>query len=261
MADTSYGRTFVRISGPTGAPPLVLLPGAGSTSLMWAPNIQALSGCYQTYAVDNIYDYGRSVYEHSIQGPEDFVNWLDELFDALNLGDTVRLMGISYGGWLTGCYALHFPDRLDRIVLLAPAATVLPLRPAFWVRAFLCFIPFRMFTRSMAFWLFADLARKNEDSRILLEQAVDDMITAAQCFRPKGMVRPTVMNNEELKSIRVPALFLAGENEKIYAAQKAVERLNRVAPQIKTEIIPNAGHDLTFVQADMVNRKILAFLK
>jgi hypothetical protein len=54
---------------------------------------------------------------------------------------------------------------------------------------------------------------------------------------------------------------LVGENEKIYSAQKAVQRLNTVAPQIKAEIIPKAGHDLTFVQAEMVTRKVLEFLK
>lgn len=31
---TSYGRTFLRISGPVDAPPLVLLPSAAGTSLL-----------------------------------------------------------------------------------------------------------------------------------------------------------------------------------------------------------------------------------
>lgn len=75
------------------------------------------------------------------------------------------------------------------------------------------------------------------------------------------MVNPTVLTDAELRSIGVPALFLVGENEKIYSAQEAVERLNEVAPQIETDIIPDAGHDLTLVQADLVNRIVLAFLK
>ena len=70
----------------------------------------------------------------------------------------------------------------------------------------------------------------------------------------------TVLEDKALQRFRVPLLFLVGENEKIYSAQKAVRRLNRVAPQIKTEIIPQAGHDLWVVQADIVTRKILDFL-
>jgi len=44
-------------------------------------------------------------------------------------------------------------------------------------------------------------------------------------------------------------------------ASKAIERLNEIAPQIITEVIPSAGHDLTIVQAEMVNTKVLEFLK
>ena len=58
----------------------------------------------------------------------------------------------------------------------------------------------------------------------------------------------------------MPCLFLVGENEKIYSAESAVARLKRVAPQVKAEIITGAGHDLTMVQADLVARKVLAFL-
>src|SRR5207302_8885780 len=57
---TTDGETFVRISGPEGAPPLVLLHGATATSLMWAPNIAALSAEYRTFAVDQIGEFGRS---------------------------------------------------------------------------------------------------------------------------------------------------------------------------------------------------------
>jgi pimeloyl-ACP methyl ester carboxylesterase len=34
-----------------------------------------------------------------------------------------------------------------------------------------------------------------------------------------------------------------------------------VAPKIETELIPGAGHDLTFVQAELVNEKIIEFLR
>jgi len=261
LAETSYGQTFIRISGSTAAEPLVLLPGAGCNSLMWAPNIEALSECYETYAVDNIYDNGRSVYTRSLKSPDDFVNWLDELFNILALGDNINLMGLSYGGWLASQYALRFPNHLAKMVLLAPAATVLPLQSEFVIRIFLCLVPHRRFTRSFMYRLLEDWAHKDETSRRLVEDSADDMLMASRCFKPKAGVNPTVLEDKELQSIKVPTLYLVGENEKIYSAQKAVQRLNAIAPQIKTEIIPKAGHDLTFVQAEMVTRKVLEFLK
>ena len=64
-----------------------------------------------------------------------------------------------------------------------------------------------------------------------------------------------------MHSISIPTLFLVGEHEVIYPAPEAIDRLNSVAPQIKTELIPNAGHDLTIVQAELVNTKVIEFLK
>jgi hypothetical protein len=54
MVKTDYGPTFVRISGPETAPPLVLLHGAGGNSLAWIPNVKELSEKFRTYAVDLI---------------------------------------------------------------------------------------------------------------------------------------------------------------------------------------------------------------
>lgn len=98
LVDTSFGKTFTRISGRAGAPSLVLLPAANTSSLVWMSNIKALSASYRVYALDNIYDVGRSVYVRPPRKPEDFVKWLDETLTALGLQRNVNLMGYSYGG-------------------------------------------------------------------------------------------------------------------------------------------------------------------
>ncbi len=261
MVETSYGQTFVRISGSADAPSLVLLPGGSATSLMWIPNVEALSGHYRTYAVDNIYDVGRSVYTRTMQSSNDLVAWLDELFSALALGDNINLVGLSYGGWLTSQYALHFPNRLNKIVLLAPAATILPFSPEFLKRAMLLMTPSRESYMNVFTWLMENAVKNDEVNQWLVERAVDDILVALKCFKFKMRVPLTVLKDKELESIKVPALFLVGENEKIYSAQQAVQRINEVAPQIATEIIPDCGHGLTIEQTEMVDKRILEFLR
>jgi pimeloyl-ACP methyl ester carboxylesterase len=260
MVDTSCGQTFVRLSGPAGARPLVLLHGVSGNSLQWIPNIRALSQNFRTYALDNIYDKGRSIYTKPITSADDFVNWLEELFKVLDLGDKINLMGLSYGGWITAQYALRFPKRLNKIVLIAPAGTILPISFKWIVRAVLCAIPLRYFTRSFMYWLLKDLTRQGPSGRAFLEESVDEAYLAFRSFKPKRLVNPTVLTDEEWRMIEAPALYLVGENEKIYPARKAIRRLNEVAPQIKTELIPQAGHDLTIVQVEMINNKVLEFL-
>lgn len=260
MVETSFGQTYVRISGPADAPPLVLLHGGGSNSLHWVTNIEALSTAYRTYAVDSIYDYGRSISSQPTRSVDDVVAWLDETFNAFGLGNRINLMGLSYGGWLAGQYALRFPERLDKVVLLAPAGTVLPLRLAWISRAILCTLSIRYFTRSFMRWLLEDLVRSDEEGRRMVEEWADFTYAAMRSFTPRKMVFPTVLSDSDLQRIKVPTLFLVGEHEKMYSARKALERVHRVAPRIEAEIIPHAGHDLTIIQADLVNSRALEFL-
>jgi len=225
---------------------------------MWISSIETLSENYRTYAVDNIYDFGRSIYTKTINDSNDLVNWLDESFNALELGNDINLMGLSYGGWLTSQYALRFPERLHKIILLLPAATVLSMRLEFLARLIWLPLQFNYFTRSFIYWLFEDYAKKDKKA---VEDIADGISLAFKCFKSKRLPNTSVLTDAELKSIEIPALYLVGENEKEFSAQKAVQRLNNVAPRIKTEIIPNAGHDLISVQPEMVNKRILEFLK
>ncbi len=70
----------------------------------------------------------------------------------------------------------------------------------------------------------------------------------------------SVLSDTDWQNIKVPLMFVVGENEKIYSAEKAIKRLNSVNPKIRTEIIPNAGHDLTIVQSERFNKLVVDFL-
>jgi len=184
------------------------------------------------------------------------------LFDALGLENGINLMGLSYGAWLISQYALHSPNRLSKIVLCAPPATIYPLPGAWAWYGITALIPHRYFLANMTRWMFKDLTQKEDDvSKKLVRDLIDDAFVGLRCFKLKMPVTPTVLSDEELRSIKMPTLFLVGENEVVYSAQEAIQRLKNVAPNIESEIIPNAGHDLTIVQAEMVNGIVLRFLK
>jgi pimeloyl-ACP methyl ester carboxylesterase len=256
MVPTSYGQTFVRISGPAGAPPLVLLPGAVSTSLMWTPNIRALSEAYRTFAVDQVGDVGRSTCTQPVRRLEDLLAWLDEFLDALGLRNRVNLMGCSYGGWLTAEYARHAPQRLSTVVLLAPGGAVHRLSSRFMIGLTLAALAPRWFLGPLLRWMFADMVRKDP---AWVDRIVEELRISMRSVQRRLPFSP-VWTDAEWGAMGVPALFLVGEHETIYDARKAVRRLERVAPRVTAEIIPGAGHDLTIVQAEMVNQRILEFL-
>ena len=262
--DTPSGTTLVRASGRATDPPLVLLPGARATSLMWSDSIAALSAHYRVYVLDILGDAGLSVSRREALKPDDLAGWLDEVCAVLVPEGPLSLMGISYGGLLAGQYAVRFPSRLGNVVLVAPGGFVLPFSFAFFVRIALLCIPVPGLGggpfRRMIHWLFRDAARGDDACRARLEETITDLQMAWRHFALPAPDWPTTLNDKGWQDFGVPCLFLVGENEKIYSAKAAVARLHRVAPQVKTEIIPGAGHDLILVQPALVARKVLEFL-
>jgi len=260
LVETSFGQTFVRVGGPRDGPPLVLLPGDSENSLAWIRPIAALSEDYRTYALDHIFDIGRSIYTRPMKKPSDFVQWLDELFTALEL-DNINLMGHSYGGWQASLYALAHPQRLEKLILLAPAATVLGPPLGLVVRMLLYyFIPIRFVAKRYLYWYAPDSVRK-EETRKTIDEMVDEQLLARRCFKRRKFVRPTVLTDQDWQRLQVPTLFLVGENEVTYSAHKALRRLATVAPHVETAITPDADHHLAIVKPEWVSNEVLKFLK
>lgn len=264
LLDTPSGQTFVRASGRETDPPLILLPGTRYGSLMWSSTIAALSAHHRTYAPDIIGDVGLSVNRATVSTYEDLVRWLDEVATRLVPEGPMSVVGISYGGAIAAQYALRFPERLRGVALLAPAATVLRFSLAFFARTMLLCVPRPGVEgnplRRMFHWLFEDAVRGDEACRAGFERTLAHAQLAVRAFALPIPPWPRVLTDEEWQGFAVPCLFLVGENEKIYSAESAVRRLNRVAPQVKTEIIPGAGHDMTLVHPDLVTSRILDFL-
>ena len=116
---TAYGDTHVIISGPETGDPLVLLHGYATSSTVWRPNIAALANRYRVYALDLMPNLGKSRVKRIFSDRAEFAEWLTEVLDELQI-EQADMMGQSMGGFLTTSYALEKPDRLKKIVLLAP---------------------------------------------------------------------------------------------------------------------------------------------
>lgn len=260
--NTSFGKTQVRVNGKKGLPPLVLLPGAGSCSLQWVHNISTLSLHYRTYAIDGLINLGclgKSEPTKPIINAKDAVVWMNELFDHLQFNGLPILVGASYGGWLAAQYAVAHPNRLKKLVLIAPAGVVMPFSFSYMIRAIvLNVLPAKVVYRCFFKWSFRHLWHHN---KTLWHAVVDDFSLSVACFNrvnPKELPIIKPLNDEQLKALTlISTHFIIGEHDVLYCARAAIEKLNKVAPQINTEIISNAGHDLLLVETERINTKII----
>ncbi|MEM8638986.1 MAG: alpha/beta hydrolase [Cyanobacteria bacterium P01_G01_bin.54] len=260
--ETTYGSTFVRISGPATEPPLVLLHGHSENALNWLPNIAGLSQDYRTYALDIISDPGRSVYTRVIQDASDFAVWLDEVLTDLNLTQGVNLVGLSYGGWIASHYAIQFPQKVLKLVLIAPAGFSRFSLNFIVLALFLSLFQFRVkfLFRYLTRWMFTDFLNSPHQGEAAFKAWFDFIDLGLQSYQSPPIVFAKILKDEQLAQLTMPTLFLTGENEIVFSVERVVRRLQSVAPQIQLQIIHNTGHDLPLAHPQVVNQAILAFL-
>jgi len=127
VVETTFGETYIIVSGAQEAKPLVLLHGGGGNSTMFIDNVAALSNHFRVYAIDIIGEAGKSAGTRPTI--TEYPIWLKEVFDALGISKAA-LCGASLGGTLAHQFALTFPQYIDSLILLAPPS-LLNMRIAF----------------------------------------------------------------------------------------------------------------------------------
>lgn len=228
-----YGTTRVNVCGVDGGPAVVLIPGGGATSTAWWSTVGDLAASHRVCAVDIIGDRGRSVYDGApIRGEADLMGWLDETLDAAGVPDAV-LVAHSYGGWLATRYALHAPQRVNRLVLLDPTECLSPTRLSFRLRA----VPLLLGRRPGAVRSFL---RWETGGRELDAGWLD--LWATRFGGPTKLVLPKQVTASDLGTLAVPTLvLLAGRSRQADAAGMA-EVARRHIPKVTVVTLPDATH-------------------
>jgi 3-oxoadipate enol-lactonase len=104
-----------RVSGPEGAPWLTLITGLGGLQEGWFRQVPHFEREYRVLTFDNR-GAGRS---GALDEPTRMVDLADDtrrLLDALGIART-HVWGVSMGGKVAQELALHWPERVDRLVL------------------------------------------------------------------------------------------------------------------------------------------------
>lgn len=117
--NTAQGRTRVLVTGPAGAPPMIVLHGAMASAAHVLPELGPIVDHCRVYAVDVL---GQSPWseDRRLQDP---AAWLREVAGELGL-DQFALLGASWGGMTAMRAALGMPERIRQLVLVVPVGFV-----------------------------------------------------------------------------------------------------------------------------------------
>jgi pimeloyl-ACP methyl ester carboxylesterase len=251
FVDTRFGSTHLLTSGGANAPPLILIPGLGANATSWIFNIAALAGRYRVYALDTIGDVGKSAGTRPAYGSGNHGRWLNEVYEQLGLV-SARVAGHSLGGRIAFGFALAFPQRVERLALLAPAC-LQRMRTWFILRAiFASLFPTVAVAQSLIRYM------SSPRSPGMPDWMVDATVIG---FRARRMntSEPSIIQDAELAMLRVPTLLLLGSDEVLYDSATAASRVRSVAPNIQVEIIGDAGHAFPIERPEATDETLLRF--
>ncbi len=122
FARLSDGMTFYRLSGPETGPPVVLVHGFSVPSYIWDSTATALSGAGYRVLQYDLFGRGYSDRPDVVYGADLVDRQLGEIIDSAGLRGPVHLMGLSYGGFVTGTFAGRHPERVRSLTLVDPMA-------------------------------------------------------------------------------------------------------------------------------------------
>lgn len=116
------GMTFYRLGGPDSGTPVVLVHGFSVPSYIWDSTAAALAGAGYRVLQYDLFGRGFSDRPDVVYGADLVDRQLGEIIDSAGLRGPVHLMGLSYGGFVTGTFAGRHPERVRSLTLVDPMA-------------------------------------------------------------------------------------------------------------------------------------------
>ena len=247
---TRYGQTHVVACGSEGRAAIVLLHPAGCGAVIWGRNVAALSQQFSIYAVDTIGEVNLSRTSRRVESTQGFMDWMTDLLDGLKVSQA-HLIGNSFGGFLALSAAIYLPERVDRVVLISPAACFTPMWP--WMLHF--FPAYMSRSAKLLKWAY-DWIWQGFPVESCIQQL--RMITSVSGV-PRH-VAPKVFRDEELRRVKAPTLLLIGDHEVIYNTEQVARRARRLVEGLQYAKVHDANHNAEYTSAAEVNEKVMGFL-
>jgi pimeloyl-ACP methyl ester carboxylesterase len=262
IVPTRLGATHVIASGPTNAPPLVLLHAMMATATVWRPNVEALSEHFRVYAVDIVGQGGRTVASRMLESRRDYADWLNDLFDSLGIA-RASVVGNSYGGFIALNQAALAPEHIDRVVLISPAGGFVSILPVFRSTIY-------MMLRGALRGLFGADERRPDLLALIarpvgFNAADEDWLALGRQLmdgsKRMNLIMPVVLSDADLAAIQAPTLLLIAEHEILYEPQSTLRTAMMRMPGLEAEIVTGAHHLAAMARPDAVNARIVEFLQ
>lgn len=246
--------------------PVILIHGIMDSTYNWSKNIDALAERHRVWAIDLIgFGFSSRITEPTYS----LKNFARGVCEFLDIQKVMRasIAGHSLGGAIALQLAHDFPERVDKLILIDPAAywkipdaVRFVARVPYVSRALASFAIQSQRAREVA-WRSAlgdpsrldahEIGKRTRHLRV--KGTIDALI--AMTASPRATDLP-----KGLRNIAAPALVIWGEKDLVLPKRHG-ERLTRDVPNARLVVVKNAGHIPNEEYPDVVNSLMMDFLR
>lgn len=249
---TEHGITHVLSCGEEGAPPLVLLHAASTANIAWKPNIEALASHFRVYAIDIMGEVGLSVPYRKNKNAGEQVEWLAAILGHLKV-QRAHFAGASAGGCLALNFAIAHPERVERMVLLAPMG--LPPTNLLTIVKILYYVlfPTEKNIQKLIHWSIGSKPEVLEAYELWFEGFFHGIDSSYATRQEKISAR-------RLAQVQCPTLLFLGLRDEVTGPPRRSERRARLMPGLKRVIFLDTAHLINYEMPGLVNEEMVKFL-
>lgn len=234
-------------------PPLLFLHAAGGAG-RWQPIHERLATRFDVIAPDHP-GFGHSDDLERLDDIGDLVMHYRELCAVLDV-DHLPVVGASFGGWIAAELAVHAPQLVDRLVLIAPAGLRIPEAPVTDL--------FILRPEEVPPVLFADPTCAAAAELLPAEPDVDAILAA---YRELGSLarfawKPFMSDPKlegRLRFVSAPTLVVSPETDRLIPRTHAERYVKRI-PDARHVVVDGAGHAVHLERPAETARAVLDFL-
>lgn len=239
---------------------IVFLNGLSQTTLAWVLTVPYFKEQYKIILIDFIFQ-GQSdktgEWRNFDQHAQDVVTILNHLKI-----ESAIIAGLSYGSLVAQHLAVHFPQRLSRLILMATFAHKTPYYEAIelsWWRA----LEFGGYPLMLDIMLPSVLSEQYFTNPLIpiemMKQARQELNEDKQAlFKLMRATKERVDYRNDLKKIKTPTLVIQGEKDALFPPHMAKEVAQAISGA-RLEIIPFAGHTLNLEAVPAMSQLIANF--
>ncbi|MDT5268395.1 MAG: hypothetical protein QOH49_581 [Acidobacteriota bacterium] len=249
---------YIDTGGTSGSPVVVLLHGLGGNGTNWAFNTPALGQKYRVIVPDQI-GFGQSDKPLINYRVGTYVDFLDKLLGQLKV-ERATLVGNSMGGWIAAAYALKYPSKVERLVLVDAAGFAPPKE--FDLNTLASLNPStRDEMKRLAGLVFYNPLFKSDaaiDAGLAQRMSAGDGYTIQRLV--ESIYHGDDMLDGKLGAIKQPVLLIWGREDGLTPLAREGERFKREIPGAQLVVFEQCGHVPQVEKAAEFNAAVLKFL-